>query len=118
MRTTNSPAIAVSGLVVSPAFFLTSSRTAPGAQTIIERSAAANQKDWDAAPDYSCFERDQIAGIGTKTYLVTMILGPPYEGLVAANGKPLSPGNQAAEQDKLERVLRHRREEAPETRAG
>jgi len=42
----------------------------------------ANERDWQAAPKYNYFERDQI-GAGTKTYQVLMILGSPYHRLVA-----------------------------------
>ncbi|MEP6717302.1 MAG: hypothetical protein ABJC09_17145, partial [Terriglobia bacterium] len=37
------------------------------AQTIIQRSVAANQTDWDAAPGYSFQETDRDAH-GSKTY--------------------------------------------------
>ena len=45
-------------------------------------------------------------GGGTKTFEELMLLGSPYERLVAVNGKPLSPEQQAQEQQKLEKRRR------------
>ena len=57
---------------------------------IIERSVAATDADWKAAPDYDCELREQDVG-GNKTYDQLMILGSPYRRLVAINEEPLSP---------------------------
>jgi len=54
----------------------------------------------EIAPDYDYIERDRQQGGGTKTYEELMILGSPYERLVAVNGKPLSPERQTQEQTK------------------
>ena len=84
-------------------------------QTIIQRSVQANNKDWQAAPAYSYFERD-VQGGGTRTSEVTMILDSPYARLVAVNGKPLTPGEQAKEQQKLEKVTAQRCGESKQER--
>lgn len=86
-------------------------------QTIIQRSVVVNRRDWKAAPEYSYFERVQKDRGLTRTYHVLMIQGSPYEELVAVNGKPLSPEQQAAEQLKLGRVVERRRAESPQERA-
>lgn len=86
------------------------------ANTIIERSLSANQRDWDAAPAFDCFELDQTK-VGSKTYEDIMILGSPYERLVAVNGKPLTSGGQAAEKRKLDNELAERRSESARKRA-
>src|SRR5271168_1667703 len=65
-------------------------------QGIIQHSVQANSKDWQAAPAYSFFERD-VQGGGTRTSEVIMILGSPYYRLVAVNGRPLTPEEQANE---------------------
>ncbi len=70
--------------------------------TIVQHSVEANAADWKAAPDYDHLERDAQPGGGTKTFEELMILGSPYERLMAVNGKPLSPEQQAQEQQKLE----------------
>jgi hypothetical protein len=84
-------------------------------QIIIQRSVQANNEDWQAAPAYSYFERDR-QGEETQTYEVLMILGSPYQCLVAVNGKPLKPGEQAKEQQKLETITAQRRSESEQER--
>ncbi len=84
-------------------------------QTIIERSVRANNNDWQAAPAYSYSERDERGG-GTRTSEVSMILGSPYERLVAVNGNPLPPVEQANEQQKLEKVTAQRCGESKQER--
>lgn len=86
------------------------------AHTIIERSVQANNVDWHQAPEYDYFETDRDTQ-GTKTYQVMMILGSPYERLVAINGKPLPPDKQRAEQEKLEQAIAARQKESPRQRA-
>jgi hypothetical protein len=83
--------------------------------TIIQRSVQANDADWNAAPAYDCFERDQ-GQRQTKTYEEIMILGSPYEHLIAANGKLLTPDQQTEEQRKLDAVTFQRRHESPQQR--
>jgi hypothetical protein len=46
-----------------------------------------------------------------------MIMGSPYERLVAVNGEPLSPEEQQQEQRKMEQVIAARRKETPRQRA-
>jgi hypothetical protein len=84
-------------------------------QTIIQRSVEANNKDWQAATAYSHFERD-VHGEGTRTSEVTMIVGSPYYRLVAVNGRPLTPEEQAREQQKLEKVTAQRCGESKQER--
>lgn len=97
-------------------FFLASAGAqTPGVQEIVRRSVAANQADWNAAPEYSHKERDRDAD-GTKTYEVTMIDGSPYQRLVAMNGRPLSVEDQAKEQRKLQDTVSRRRSESKRQR--
>jgi hypothetical protein len=81
-------------------------------QTIVARSVEANNADWKAAPGYDHYEQDRT-GSGTETYHVRMILGSPYKRLVAVNGKPLPPLQQAEQQHNLEETLSQRRNESP-----
>ena len=85
-------------------------------ETIIQRSVEANAADWKAAPDYDYIERDRQPGGGTKTYDELMILGSPYEQLIAVNGKPLSPEQRAQEQQKLDTTVAERQKESPQGR--
>jgi hypothetical protein len=84
---------------------------------IIQRSVEANARDWAAAPDYECFERDREAGGGSKTFEDLMIFGSPYQRLVAVNGKPLSGKQQAEEQRKLNATTVQRRNQSEGQRA-
>jgi hypothetical protein len=83
---------------------------------IIQRSVEANKRDWDAAPEFDCLERDRGSD-GSKTYEDTMILGSPYQRLVAINGKPLTPEQTAAEKQKLEQTISQRKNESPQERS-
>jgi hypothetical protein len=85
--------------------------------TIIRRSVEVGNADWDAAPQYDHFERDLQPDGSTRTYEVMMILGSDYSRLVAVNGKPVSPEEQASEQQKLDEVIARRRSESKEQRA-
>ena len=86
------------------------------ADAIIQRSVAANEADWKAAHEYDYVERDRQKGGGTKTSEELMILGSPYERLVAVNGKPLPPEQQAQGQKDLETTLEEREKESRQQR--
>jgi hypothetical protein len=83
---------------------------------IIRRSVEANAVDWKTAPDYDYFERDAQQDGGTKTYEELMILGSPYERLVAINGKTLSREHQAQEQQNLQSAIVERQRESQQER--
>jgi hypothetical protein len=83
---------------------------------IIERSVQANKLDWDADPEYNYFERDREDG-KDRTNEVMMIEGSPYYRLVAVNGEPLSPAEQAQEEQKLQQAISQRKHESPQQRA-
>jgi hypothetical protein len=85
-------------------------------ETIIQQSVEANNRDWDADPQFDYTERDQEKD-GIKTYEVTMLYGSPYRRVVAVNGHPLSPSKKAEEEKKFEEALAERRNETPEKRA-
>jgi hypothetical protein len=86
------------------------------ADAIIQRSVAANEADWKAAHEYDYVERDRQKGGGTKTSQELMIVGSPYERLMAVNGKPLPPEQQAQGQKDLERTLEERQKESRQQR--
>jgi hypothetical protein len=87
------------------------------ASTIIQRSVEANKADWKAAPEYQYFERDKESDGGTKTHLVLMIEGSPYQRLVKVNGKPISEQQQKEEQEKLNEVVKERKNESADAKA-
>ncbi len=84
--------------------------------SIIRQSTEANQRDWDAAPEFNDYERDRNKN-GDKTYAVNMLYGSPYERLIAVNGHRLSSSEQKDEQGKYEKVVADRQHESPEERS-
>ena len=90
--------------------------TSTDASDIVKRSVIANQRDWDAAPSFDCFEQDHTKG-GSKTYEDLMILGSPYERLISVNGRPLSSEEEVSEKRKLDSEIEVRRQESPQKKA-
>ena len=87
---------------------------------IIRRSVAASERNWRAAPSWSYNERDakpKGGGSSSKTYRVLLIAGSQYNQLVAKNDRPLSPEEQAAEQEALQQEIRKRKGESPSERS-
>lgn len=88
---------------------------------IINRSAAAMEKNWKAAPDYSFTERDVQTKRGgakvVKTYQVLMIEGSEYHKLIALNDQPLSKTQEQQEQQKLQAEVDRRKHESSRERA-
>ena len=70
-------------------------------QEIIQKSVAANQRDFKEDPNYNYKELDRSSD-GSKLYRVMMIEGTPYNRLISVNGKPLSPERDAEEEKKLQ----------------
>ncbi len=87
----------------------------PDIASIIQKSVAANQADFKAAPDFNYKERDR-EGKGSKTYQITMIEGSPYQRLIAVNGKSLSKEQQAQEEKKQQHEAARRHSESQSDR--
>jgi len=83
---------------------------------IIQKSVEANNRDWNANPQFDNFETDRV-GQGTRTYDVTFLLGSPYQRLVAVNGQEITGDPKAAEQRKFEQVLTQRQAESADQRS-
>ena len=98
-----------------PAVLLCATRNRPDIKTIVDRSVAANDKDFAAGSDFNYKEKDRDSN-GTKTLQVTMIDGTPYQRLLAVNGKPLSKEQAADEWKKQEQASAERRAQTPEQR--
>jgi hypothetical protein len=84
--------------------------------SIVQKSVVANNRDWEAAPQFNFSETDQVDG-GTKTFEISMILGSPYQRLTAINGKPLSEAAAQKERDKENQALAERSRESSRERA-
>lgn len=78
---------------------------------IIERSVEANKGNWRAEPEYDHYERVEENG-HTKTNHVLMILGSPYYRLIAMDGRPLDPQQDAEEEKKLQQTTIERQNES------
>jgi hypothetical protein len=87
----------------------------PDVQQMIQKSVAANDRDFEKAPDFNYKERDRTPG-GVKTYQVTMIDGSPYQRLIAVNGNPLPAEKEAEEQKKQQQAAAQRRSESSDQR--
>ncbi len=83
----------------------------PDVESIIQKSVAANNADFQAAPEFDNKETDRN-GSASKTYQITMIYGSPYQRLIAADGKPLSKEQQASELAKQQQEMQKRRSES------
>lgn len=106
-------AIILSAVVTVPAVPLVEQYDA---SEIIQRSVEANARDWEAAPQYDYFERDRDTDGNTRTNEEIMILGSPYERLVAVNGKELPPDQKEQERQKLAAAIAERKAESPDER--
>src|SRR5579863_7236105 len=85
------------------------------ASDIVQRSVNHTNEDWAAAPQYDFTEHDVNVrhGIRTvKTYRVLMIDGSPYNRTIAIDGQPLSAGESAGEDHKLQEETARRRAES------
>jgi hypothetical protein len=93
---------------------------APDPDQIIRKSVAAIKWDWEQAPKYSYLERDveskRHSPLVAKTYRVVLIDGSPYNLVTALNDQPLSSGEQAEEQRKLQREIEKRHNESERER--
>ena len=98
---------------------------AQDAREIVRRSLEHDQKNLEAARNYTYLERQlerQFDGSGKlkqqnlRTWDVTLQEGSPYRRLVARNDQPLNAEEQKFEQEKLEHNIEDRRKETKEQR--
>ena len=82
---------------------------------IIANSVAANERDFNAAPNFNWKERDRTP-VGSKTYQVTIIERTPYNRLIELNDSPLSRERQEQEMQKQKEETQRRRSESPDVR--
>jgi len=104
-------------IVVAAMLLSASAAAQTDARQIIERSVPVAAADWKAMPDYECLERDREPGGGNKTFQDLMIMGSPYQRLVAINGKSLPPSEREEQERKLQETIHRRRNETPQERA-
>jgi hypothetical protein len=89
--------------------------TEPDPIGIVRKSLEVMAVDWERAPDYSYVEREvqskREAAPTIKSYQVLVIEGSPYHRLIGVDDKPLSPGEQAEEDRKMQIEADKRRKE-------
>jgi hypothetical protein len=83
----------------------------PDLLSIIQKSVAANQMDWNAALNYSFQETDRDKG-SSKTYQVEMVEGSPYQTLIALNGKPLRSAERVEQAGRRQKLIAQRQTES------
>ncbi len=94
--------------------------THPDPLGIVRKSVQNVELDWSKAPAYSFIERDveskHDAKPVAKSYEVLMIDGSPYRRLVAVDDQPLSAGEQADEDRKMQSEIERRQKESERER--
>jgi len=88
---------------------------------IVAKSIVNYEKDWMAALDFTCTQRDvtKDASGEPKTIevsQVTVLNGTPYTRLIAKNGHPLDAEEARRENEKYEKAVAARDRETPEQR--
>src|SRR5712691_4886436 len=77
---------------------------------VIRRTVAADDRNWKVARNYTSLEREELRRLDSQgrmkskevsTYNVTLVEGSPYRRLVERDDRPLRPGEEKKEQEKL-----------------
>lgn len=102
--------------------FLSGLLAAQDPKEIVQWAIEADSQNLQVARNYTYLERDEAhatSGYGTSvrthvwiaTWDVMLLEGSPYRRLVARNDKPLSPGEQRREEEKLRKTFEKRSKE-------
>ena len=93
---------------------------------VIRRAVAAEERNWKVARNYSFSERVNLRYLDSqgrvksqevRIHDVVLLDGSPYRRLVARDDRPLAPGEEKKEEEKLARSIAERREESAPQRA-
>jgi len=93
------------------------------AAEIVRRSVQADQRTLEQAKDYTYqqteVERDldafgKVTSTQSKTFDVLILYGRPFRKLVAKDGRPLSPREQAEQESKLQKEIDKRKRQSQE----
>jgi hypothetical protein len=95
------------------------------AREIILRAVAADERNWKVARNYEFSERVDARRLDSqgrlksnvKIYDVMLLEGSPYRRLAGRDDRPLPPGDEKREQEKLTRSIAERRKETAVQRA-
>lgn len=95
------------------------------ARTVILRSAERDQNDLETRRNYTFLthtEQRDLDGSGdvkktqSRTHEVLILYGSPYQRLIARDGKPLPPDEDAQEQKKMDKEISRREKESSRQR--
>src|SRR4249919_1223721 len=87
---------------------------AEDAREIVRRSVEIDQRNTQAARNYTYVQRQQereidsgghVKKVESETHDVTLLEGSPYRRHIAHNDRPLTPREQAKEEDKLRKSI-------------
>jgi hypothetical protein len=103
----------------------TSASTAPGkplaAAEIVRKSLERDRFNFERAKDYTYRERSEVRSLDSsgkvnhreiETNEILILLGRPYERLIARDDKPLSAKDQQKEQERIDKELARRQRES------
>jgi hypothetical protein len=103
---------------------IVASATAAAGQTdareIVRRAAAADERNWKVARNYTSSERETLRYLDSEGRVksqevssndVMLLDGSPYSRLVGRDDRPLSPAEERKEQEKLTRSIAERRDQ-------
>jgi hypothetical protein len=99
---------------------------AQDAREIVERSISLDNRFSQAVLDYTYVQhveqrdldsKGAVKRVTSRDYDVMLIEGTPYVRLVRRDGKPLPPGEEREQQQRLDRVVAGRKHESPAERA-
>jgi hypothetical protein len=102
---------------------LASATALPGqtdAREIVRRAAAADERNWKVARNYTFSERERLRYLDSEGRVksqevsindILLLDGSPYSRLVARDDRPLPPAEERKEQEKLTRSMAERRDQ-------
>ena len=94
----------------------------PNPRDLVSQSILNYDKDWQAALDFTCTERDiayDSSGHPKAVEIsqIDVFKGTPYNRLIARDGHPLSLEEERKEDEKYQKMLNMREKETPDQRA-
>lgn len=103
-------------------FFALSILHAEDAAAIVRKSVELDQANWAQAKDYTWSGRHVVKHLNadggvasekTETWETVILYGEPHRKFTSRNSKPLTPGEQGKEQEKLDKEVEKLRDETP-----
>jgi len=108
-------------IVASTVYAQATPAKAPDAAEIVRKSLERDRFNFEQAKDYTYRERAEVRSLDSsgkvnhreiETNEILILLGRPYERLIAKDDKPLSAKEQQKEQEKIDKELARRQRES------